>query len=302
MPRVIAFQGEHGAYSDEAIRSHDPEAQTLPCERFVDLFRAVLEGKADACLLPVENSIAGTVAQSYELLLDHDLRVQAEVILRVEHMLLAIPDTNIEQIKRVKSHPQALSQCEAFIRRRGYEPLAAYDTAGSARVLAAEPDPQTAVIASRLAGELYGLQILERGIEDNPYNSTRFFLLGVNDAPYNPNVPNKTSIVFATRHKPAALYECLGAFARNQINLTKLESRSRRSHPWQYWFYLDFEGHPEEPHVADALNSLLRSASFVKMLGAYPAAPMPTYTDNSTSALHMIPLPRAELKVNGNEQ
>lgn len=303
MPKIIAFQGEHGAYSDEATRRYDPDAQTLPSEHFTDLFRAVLDGHADACLLPIENSIAGTVAQSYELLLDHDLRVQAEVILRVEHMLLAMPDTTPDQIKYVKSHPQALSQCEAFIRRRGYEPVAAYDTAGSARALSADPDPHTAVIASGLAGELYGLKVLERGIEDNQFNSTRFFLLGINDTPYNPDVANKTSVVFATRHKPAALYECLGAFARNQINLTKLESRSRRSHPWQYWFYLDFEGHPEEPAAADALNGLLRSASFVKMLGAYPAAPLPNHTDTSTSALHMLPVPRAaELKVNGNEQ
>ncbi len=302
MPKTIAFQGEHGAYSDEAARRHAPDAETLPSEHFLDLFRAVADGRADACLLPVENSIAGTVAQSYELLLEYDLRVQAEVILRVEHMLLAMPGVGPDHIKRVKSHPQALSQCEAFLRRRGYEPVAAYDTAGSARDLAADPDPHTAVIASRLAGELYGLNVLERGIEDNIFNSTRFFLLGINDAPYNPAVANKTSVVFATRHKPAALYECLGAFARNQINLTKLESRSRRSHPWQYWFYLDFEGHAEEPAAADALNGLLRSASFVKMLGSYPAAPMSTTTDTASAALHHIPVPRAEIKVNGNEQ
>lgn len=269
---MIAFQGEPGAYSEEAIRKNfGATVETLPCRSFSEIFQAIQSGKAKHGLLPVENSMAGTVAQSYELLFEHDLRVQAEVILRVRHMLLSTPDTSLDQIVRVKSHPQALAQCEGYLRRRGWEPIPAYDTAGSARDLAAAPEVGTAVIASALAGELYGLTVLDSNIEDEPYNSTRFFLIGTEDTTRT-DQPHKTSIVFAVRHKPAALYECLGAFARQNINLTKLESRPMRSRPWQYWFYLDFEGHAQDPACERALIGLLQHASMVKLLGSYPAA------------------------------
>lgn len=290
MKPTIAFQGAHGAYSDEAIRQQYPDVDTLPCEHFEDIFDVVQHGHAAHGMLPVENSIAGTVAQAYELLLARDLRVQAEIIFRVEHMLLAAPDTKIDDIRRVKSHPQALSQCETFIRRRGWEPVAANDTAGSARMLAQHPEAATAVIASKLAGKLYGLQVIEASIEDDAYNSTRFFVVGQDDSPRDER-PQKTSVVFATRHRPAALYECLGAFATNAVNLTKLESRSRRSRPWQYWFYLDFEGHVEDANCERALHGLLRHASFVKLLGSYPAAPIPDMHSRNTSTLHDINLP-----------
>ncbi len=269
---IVAFQGEHGAYSEEAIRKHfGASVKTLPSHSFDDIFQAVHSREAHHGLLPVENSLAGTVAHSYELLLEHDLRVQAEVILRVRHMLLAPPGTSLDQIVRVQSHPQALTQCEGFLRRREWKPIPAYDTAGSARDLATNPEPGTAAIASALAGELYGLTILESGIEDEPYNSTRFFVIGHDEAQRD-NGAQKTSVVFAVRHSPAALYECLGAFAQNQVNLTKLESRPMRSRPWQYWFYLDFEGHVEDPACARALTGLIQHASLVKFLGSYPAA------------------------------
>lgn len=268
---IVAFQGESGAYSEEAVRSHFGQVETLACPTFRDIFLAIREGKAHHGMLPVENSMAGTVAQSYELLLEYDLRVQAEVILRIHHMLLTLPETSIEDIASVQSHPQALAQCDSFIRRRSWKSIAEYDTAGSARLLAENPSPGTAVIASALAGEIYGLKVLERNIEDEPYNSTRFFVLGTEDAPQR-DFPYKTSVVFAVRHHPAALYDCLGAFATNRVNLTKLESRPMRSRPWQYWFYLDFEGHADEPDCACALSGLLRKASMVKLLGSYPAA------------------------------
>lgn len=269
---IVAFQGEHGAYSEEAVRQHfGRDVETLPCPNFQRLFEAVLTGQATYGMLPVENALAGTVAQSYELLFEHDMRVQAEVILRVQHMLLAPAGTTLADIKHVKSHPQALAQCEGYLRRRGFEAVVAYDTAGSARDLAANPEPHTASIASALAGELYGLSVLDRGVEDEPYNSTRFFVIGLHDAPRSEG-PQKTSIVFAVRHRPAALYECLGAFARHEVNLTKLESRPMRSKAWQYWFYLDFEGHAEDPQCKQALMGLLQSASMVKLLGSYPAA------------------------------
>jgi prephenate dehydratase len=272
---VVAFQGEHGAYSEEAIRKYFGAnmVDTLPCRNFPDIFRAIQTGQANHGMLPVENSLAGTIPQSYEYLFEFDLRVQGEVVLRVCHMLLAPEGTPLDQIVRVKSHPQALAQCEAYLRRRGWEPVAVYDTAGSARDLAAHPEPGTAAIASALAAEIYGLTILEQGIEDDTYNSTRFFVIGHEETKRN-NGPQKTSIVFAVRHKPAALYECLGAFARNQVNLTKLESRPMRSKPWQYWFFVDFEGHAEDPPCERALTELLRTASMVKLLGSYPAAPI----------------------------
>jgi len=168
------------------------------------------------------------------------------------------------------SHPQALAQCTDTLHRRGWEPVATYDTAGAARALAAHPEPHTAVIASALAGKLYGLIALDSGLEDDPENSTRFFAIGVEDAQRRD--PSKTSLVFAVRHRPRALYDALGAFALRNINLTKIESRPMRGRAWQYWFYLDFEGHWRDPAAEAALVDLLRQASMVKMLGSYPAA------------------------------
>jgi prephenate dehydratase len=269
--RVVAFQGEHGAYSEEAIRRHFGDGTgALPCETFAAVFQAIQRGDAAQGMLPVENALAGTVSQTYELLMEHDFRVQAEHILPVHHCLLAPDGTTLEDIRRVKSHPQALTQCADTLRRRGWEPVATYDTAGAARELAEHPEAHTAALASAFAGELYGLAVLERSIEDDPMNSTRFFVIGPDDAPRHD--PSKTSLVFAVRHRPRALYDCLGAFAQRNINLTKIESRPMRGRPWQYWFYLDFEGHWQDPDAEAALVDLLHQASIVKMLGSYPAA------------------------------
>jgi prephenate dehydratase len=269
--RIVAFQGAHGAYSEEAIHRHFGDGVvTLPCETFAVVCQAVQNGEATNGMLPVENALAGTVAQSYELLMEYDFRVQAEHILPVRHHLLAPEGTTLDDIRQVRSHPQALAQCADTLLRRGWEPVAAYDTAGAARVLGEHPEPHTAVIASALAGKLYGLIALESGIEDDPTNSTRFFVIGPDDAARHD--PSKTSLVFAVRHRPRALYDCLGAFARRDINLTKIESRPMRGRPWQYWFYLDFEGHWQDPAAEAALVDLLRQASMVKMLGSYPAA------------------------------
>lgn len=270
----VVFQGIAGAYSEEAIRQYfGPDVETIPCKTLDELFPIVERGDADCGMLPVENAVAGSVTRSYELLMEHDLRVNAEVILHVCHMLLALPDVKLEDLKRVRSHPQALAQCERYLTRRGLEPLPAFDTAGSARDLAENPDPETGVIASALAAELYSLQILDRGIEDLQFNYTRFFVLGMEDPPRSQR--SKTSLVFSTRHQPGALYESLGEFAKRNINLTKIESRPRRNQPWQYLFYLDFEGHWQDPECEAALMGLLRRSSFVKLLGSYPAATTP---------------------------
>jgi prephenate dehydratase len=267
----VAFQGERGAYSDEAIHQFfDPEVETLPCPTFEEIFQAVESEAGEYGMLPVENSTAGSINRAYDLLLDHDLRVWGEVILRVRHALLAAPGASLADVRQVRSHPHALAQCERYLANRGWVAETAYDTAGSARDLAAQPEPGVAVIASRLAGRLYGLEELAYGIEDAFYNYTRFFVLSHQDPPRADR--NKTSVVFASRHQPGALYECLGEFARREINLSKLESRPRFNRPWQYVFYLDFDGHCEDPDCEAALMGLLRRASFVKLLGSYPAA------------------------------
>ncbi len=270
-PRTVAFQGEPGAYSQEAIFQHfGRQVNTVPCATFEDVFRAVEDGTATLGLLPVENSQAGSINQAFDLLLDHDLRVVGEVKLRVRHCLLAPSGTKQSEIKRVHSHYQALAQCERYLRTRGWEAIVAYDTAGAAKDLAADPQPGTAAIASALAAETYGLEVLDAGIEDSPDNTTRFFLLGREEPP--PAKVNKTSIVFATMHTPGALYHVLGELATRSINLTKIESRPRRNRPWHYVFYVDLEGHWQDATINRALLGLLTRTAFLKLLGSYPAA------------------------------
>ncbi len=268
---TVAFQGELGAYSQEAAQQFfGPEAGTLPCRTLLDIFLAVEGSQADHGILPVENSTAGSVNQAYDLLLEHDLKISGEVFLRVRHSLLANSGTKLKDVRQVRSHPQALAQCERFLARNRMDPVPAYDTAGSAKDLAAAPEPGVAAIASALAGRLYGLEVLASEIEDLPFNYTRFFVLGHDDPPRAER--NKTSVVFATRHTPGSLHACLGEFARRGLNLTKLESRPRHNKPWHYIFYLDFEGHWQDTPCAEALVSLLDKATFIKLLGSYPAA------------------------------
>jgi prephenate dehydratase len=277
---IVAYQGEPGAYSQEAIYQHFGEiVGTLPCHGFEDIFHAIEDGRASHGLLPVENSQAGSINQAYDLLLDHDLRVIGEAKLRVRHCLLVPPGMVASDILRVRSHPQALAQCERYLRTRGWEAVPGYDTAGSARELAASPEPGTAAIASKLAGQTYGLDVLDVGIEDSSENTTRFFILGREDLP--PAARNKTSIVFATTHTPGALFHALGEFANRGINLTKIESRPRRNRPWHYVFYVDLDGHYLDMGVGRALSSLLTRAAFVKLLGSYPAAPEASRTPSA---------------------
>lgn len=267
----VAFQGVHGAFSEQAIHQqfNGNGVLTCPYPSFNSLLDALHTREVDFALLPVENALAGAVSQAYELLMDFDFRIQAEVILHVHHNLLAPRGTRMEDLRYVRSHPQALAQCERFLRRYNLEPLPWYDTAGAAKDMLDNPAPQTAALASELAGELYDLDILARNVEDVQFNYTRFFLLGHDDP--EPGEYNKTSLVFATRHRPGALYECLGEFAERGINITKLESRPRRNRPWEPVFLLDFEGYWQDAVCQEALARLLQRASFVKMLGSYPA-------------------------------
>lgn len=271
---TVAFQGVAGAYSENAIyQFFGPETKTLPCRSLEDIFEAVERGRADLGMLPVENALAGSVPRAYELLMERDLRIQAEVIMRVQHTLMAAPGVKLADLKRVKSTLLSLQQCEKFIARNELEQIPASDTASSARELAARPEPDLGVIASSLAAQIYKLDILEEEIEDAAFNYTRFFVLGSEDPPRAQRC--KTSLIFSARHLPGSLYHCLGEFAERNINLTKIESRPRRNRPWQYLFYLDFEGHWQDPSAEAALLGLLRRAGLVKMLGSYPIATTP---------------------------
>ncbi len=267
----IAFQGEDGAYSQEAIyETFGGETETLACAAFQEIFRAVQAGRADLGMLPIENSTAGAINQSYDLLLDYDLPIVREVAFRVRIALLVPPGTTLAEIRRVHSHPAALAQCERFIAEHGWEAVAAYDTAGAAKQLASNPMAGAAALASEIAARIYGLAVLARGVEDRADNYTRFFVIGRQSPPRAKR--EKTSLVFATKHIPGALHACLGEFATRGINLTKIESRPDRQDPWHYVFYVDVEGHADDPVCRDALAGLRALTSFLKVLGSYPAA------------------------------
>ena len=270
---VIAFQGEHGAFSEQACHQQfGAGAHTVSCRTMEELFSSLDDDRATLGVVPVENSAAGSINKASDLLLNHDLRIQGEVILRVEHNLLTIPG-NGDRIKKVRSHTQALSQCEGFLNRNSYEAVPWYNTAGSAKDLAECPEPNVGVIASSLAAEIYGLEIVRRNVEDMSYNYTRFVVIGKGEAGQTQNA--KTSIVFATPHNPDGLSACIREFADRKIRLLRLVSRPRRDYPWQYVFYMDVEGHWREPNCGAALLGLLNHAAFIKMLGSYPAAVLP---------------------------
>ena len=266
----IAFQGTAGAYSEEALLKVFPEAKPVGFPTFHQVFEAVEAGEAELGVVPVENTTAGSINQTYDLLLESDLHVVGEIVHRVEHCLLAPKGTTLKDLHAVKSHPQALAQCDGFLARMRLTPIPVFDTAGAAKELAEHPEPGLAAIASRRAAELYGLEVLAENIEDYPHNYTRFFVIGHKEPPRGQG-PYKTSIVFAVRHRPGGLLEALSVFAEAGVNLTKLEYRPRRDKPFSYLFYLDLEGHLEDPGPAQALLRLLRRVAFLKVLGSYPA-------------------------------
>jgi len=268
----VAFQGEAGAYSEDAIYEFfSSRVQPIPCKRFSDVFRKVEDGDVDFGVVPIENSIEGSVTQVYDLFLDHEVKVCGEVVLRIIHCLIANPGLKINSIKVVFSHPQALGQCKSFLEQLNCEIVPTYDTAGSVKIIKERNMVNAAAIASERAASIYDMEILARDIADNPNNYTRFFILSKQDA--SPTGNDKTSIIFSTKHVPGALYMALGEFAQRGINLTKIESRPTRQKPWEYNFYLDFEGHRLEPRCIEALEGLKKKAIFVKVLGSYPKAP-----------------------------
>jgi chorismate mutase/prephenate dehydratase len=267
----VAFQGEVGAYSEEAVFQYfRPSVQSRPCESLEEVFKVVEESGVQFGVVPVENSLEGIISRVYDLLLESELRVCGETEVRVIHCLIATPGAGLDTIKKVYSHPQALAQCRSFLKHLGSELIPTYDTAGSVKMIKEKGLSDSAAIASARAAEIYGMKVLAQEIEDNPNNFTRFFVLSREDSP--PSGDDKTSIILSTKNRPGALYAFLGEFARRNINLTKLESRPTRLKPWQYNFYLDFDGHRQDESAREALESLDKTASFIKVLGSYPRA------------------------------
>lgn len=266
---VVAFQGEHGAYGEEAIwRRFGRAVETLPCKSFADVFAAVASGKADNAVAPVENSQAGSINEVYDLLRSHDLHVVGEVCHPVDHCLMALPGQGMEAIRRVISHPQALAQTDEYLRKLGVEIVATYDTAGSAKMIREQGLQGVAAVAGAGAAERYGLTVLARSIQTVRENITRFVVLS-REPGKRPQGPAKTMLVLATGHQPGTLYRALGALALRNINLLKLESRPSRNRPWEYVFYLDFEGDMADPVVAEALDELRSQTASCKVLGSF---------------------------------
>jgi prephenate dehydratase len=269
MPEV-AFQGEKGAFSEEAVIRFFGEADPVSCRSIRDVFDAVVEDAAEFGVVPVENSQAGSINETYDLLLRYDLGIYGEIAIEVNHCLLAPPGESLETVKTVYSHPQALAQCAEFLRKLTVEIVPTYDTAGSAKMIRDRALVNCAAVASKRVSEIYGMDVLAEDIQTIPDNYTKFFVISKKRAGQADE--NKTSLVFSTKNAPGALYDCLGAFATRGINLTKLESRPIKDTPWDYVFYVDLQGHMDDDVCRQALQSLQETTSLLKILGSYPKA------------------------------
>lgn len=267
----IAYQGEPGAFSEAASRLVSQTAELLPCRAFEDVFAAVDSGAVDYGVLPIENSIGGSIHRNFDLLLEHHLPIVGEVEVPVVHYLLALPGTELSDIKRVYSHPQALAQCERFLRTlTGVEVIASYDTAGSAKLVADQRWTDAAAIASARAGEVNGLSAVRSRIQDNDTNTTRFLVVG--KSPISNEPADKTTIVFTLANEPGALFKALAAIALRGIDLTKLESRPNPGRKWEYLFYVDLAAARDDLSCQRALAHLGEFAPMLRVLGSYPSA------------------------------
>ncbi|WP_417319980.1 prephenate dehydratase [Emcibacter sp.] len=269
---MIAFQGEPGAYSHLACRTVFPDREALPCATFEAAFAAVEEKRAEYAMIPIENSVAGRVADIHQLMPHKNLHIVGEHFQRVNHHLLVLPGTKMEDLDLVRSHEQALGQCREHISKWGLKAETYTDTAGAAKLLAQIKDPGMAAIASSLAGEIYGLESLKQGIEDADHNTTRFLILSRENKVAPLDLPCVTTFIFQTRNVPASLYKALGGFATNGINITKLESYQLEGTFNATQFYADIEGHPEDPSVKLAMEELDFFTNEVRILGTYPQA------------------------------
>jgi len=264
-----AFQGERGAYSEAAaIHFFKENVQTMPYPTFYEVLESTEQSKSDYAILPIENSLEGSVGESYDLLLTTKLNVIGEIYYRIKHCLIGFD--GLEKIDTVYSHPQALGQCRKFIQEHKLKPIPTYDTAGSVKIILELKKDNVACIASKNAAEIYKVPIIKEGIEDNVINYTRFLILA--NKKQEKTAKDKTSIIFSIKHVPGALYSILEKFNANKINLTKIESRPTKSTPWEYNFYVDFEGNLEDPHVKEMLEKIKQHTVFLKVLGSYARA------------------------------
>jgi prephenate dehydratase len=270
---IAGFQGEPGAYSElAALEYFGAHIKTKPFMTFDDVFEAVQSSTCTHGMLPVENSLAGSIHRNYDLMTRNDLHIVGEYHFRVSHCLLALPGVRKEDIQRVHSHPQALAQCEANLRKLGVERVVEKDTAGSARLLRERGDRLAGALASSRAAQVYELEILAEHMEDNPANLTRFMAFSAhpNDSDPQEDIEYKTSIVFSLNNRPGALFKALSVFALRDIDLTKIESRPMQGKPWEYLFYIDIVGHTATTNTQRALDHLEELAPFLRVLGTYP--------------------------------
>jgi prephenate dehydratase len=274
MSKKVVFQGEPGANSHLAVREVYPDYEAVPCATFEDAFAAIASGEADLGMIPIENSVAGRVADIHHLMPHSGLHIIAEHFMPVRHQLLAVKGATVKDIKTVESHVHALGQCRKVIRALGIKPVVAADTAGAAREIAEAGDKTRAAIASRLAAEIYGLSILAEDVEDESHNTTRFVILS-REARWAQNGNGRviTTFVFRVRNVPAALYKALGGFATNGVNMTKLESYMVEGNFFATQFYADVEGHPDDRSLVFAFEELAFYSKEMKILGVYPAHP-----------------------------
>ncbi len=273
----IAIQGEAGSFSEEAALRLFPRARMLACATFAEAFESLVAGRVQRALIPIENSLAGAVSESYDLLRLQPVRIVGEVQIRIEHNLIAPPGVSLARIRRVLSHPVALQQCRRFLHQhRRWQAVPFYDTAGSVKHLMDTGAQDAAAIAGRRAAQVYGARVLAPGIEDNRQNYTRFFLLDRATKPAEalstPADANKISIVFLASNQPGALFKCLAVFALREIDLTRIESRPIPGKPWEYSFYVDFRGNLRQKTTRNALRHLEEISDSVKVLGCYRAA------------------------------
>ena len=267
---TVAYQGERGAYSEEGAESLFPGAELLAQASIRKVFEVVEVGRVPYGLVPVDNSQAGSINETYDLFLKHGLHLVAETVVRVDHCLLALPGTHVDDLTEVVSHPQAIAQCEEFLNALEVEVRPEYDTAGAAKRVAESSLRGTGAIASRRAGEMYGLEVVAERLQTYPDNHTRFGVLS--RAPEPLGRPDKSSLVFGVGHVAGSLYRCLGAFAERHLSLTKLESRPRAGRPWEYVFYADVLAPADSEGMIEALGELSEHSTFTRLLGSYAAA------------------------------
>ena len=264
----VSFQGERGAYSESAARRFfSDKIETMPCVTFAEALEKTSEDITEYAILPVENSLEGSVGESYDLLNMTELKATGEIYHRIEHCLIGTG--RLEQVKQVYSHPQALGQCRNFIEKYNMKTIPTYDTAGSVKIVKELNSEQYACIASKAASTIHQMKIITENIANNPNNYTRFLVMSKKTSTQTDN--DKTSIIFAIKHEPGSLYRILQIFHENHVNLTKIESRPTKENIWEYNFYVDFEGHVEEQKIKNMLDKIKEETEFTKVLGSYPS-------------------------------